>query len=73
VEHPRRRGLTLAEQVPSGIGVPGIVIGPVLMLCSLEFVGRAGDRGWRMAELLTPIAYVAWSLWLVATGIGLLV
>jgi hypothetical protein len=50
--------------------VIGILIGPTLMLCSLEFVGRRD--GWRLAESLTPIAYVAWSLWLMATGVALL-
>ena len=40
------------------------------MLCSLEFVGRS--RGWAVAEKLTPPAYVAWSLWLIATGVVLL-
>ena len=29
-------------------------------------------RGWKLAERLTPIAYVAWSLWLIATGVALL-
>jgi hypothetical protein len=52
------------------LGVLGIVIGPVLMLCSLEFVGRS--QGWRVAERLTPPAYVAWSLWLIATGVAFL-
>jgi hypothetical protein len=41
-----------------------------LMLCSLEFVGRG--TGWTVAERLTPPAYVAWSLWLIATGLVLL-
>jgi hypothetical protein len=57
--------------VPSWLGVVGIAVGASLMLCSLEFVGRAEDRGWSLAEKLTPIAYVAWSLWLIATGIAL--
>jgi hypothetical protein len=42
------------------------------MVCSLEFVGRVGDSGWRLAERLTPIAYIAWSLWLMAIGVALL-
>ena len=57
--------------MPGWIGVLGIVIGPVLALCSLEFVGGR-EHGWKVAERLTPIAYVAWSLWLVAAGVGLL-
>ena len=55
------------------LGVTGVVLGPLFLLCSLEFVGRAGDSGWKLAEALTPIAYVAWSTWLIAVGIGLLV
>ena len=54
----------------TGLGVLGIVIGPALMVCSLEFVGRSS--GWTVAEKLTPPAYVAWSLWLIATGVVLL-
>ena len=52
-------------------GVAGIAIGPVLMLCALEFVGGHEERGWSLAGRLTPIAYVAWSLWLLATGVAL--
>jgi hypothetical protein len=58
--------------VPGLVGVVGIVIGPALMLCALEFVGGNEPHGWKVAERLTPIAYVVWSLWLVATGIALL-
>jgi len=43
------------------------------MLCSLEFVGRFEPAGRKPAEQLTPIAYIGWSLWLVATGIALVV
>jgi hypothetical protein len=64
--------LTQSTAVPGPVGVAGVVIGPVLMLCSLEFVGGNEPGGWKLAELLTPIAYVAWSLWLVATGVALL-
>jgi Domain of unknown function (DUF4386) len=54
----------------SVLGVIGTVIGPALMISSLEFVGRSG--GWTVAEKLTPPAYVVWSLWLIATGVVLL-
>jgi hypothetical protein len=53
------------------LGVLGLLIGPALMLCSLEFVGRR--ERWAVAERLTPIAYVAWSLWLMGTGVAFLV
>jgi Domain of unknown function (DUF4386) len=64
--------LTQTTAAPSWIGVLGIAIGPVLMLCSLEFVGRHEPTGWKLAERVTPIAYIAWSAWLIATGIALL-
>jgi Domain of unknown function (DUF4386) len=60
-----------SDAVPSWLGVAGIPIGAVLMLCSMEFVGRWESSGWKPAERLTPIVYVAWSLWLVGTGIAL--
>ncbi|WP_024288334.1 DUF4386 domain-containing protein [Cellulomonas sp. KRMCY2] len=68
-------GIALARSavVPSWLGVVGVVVGPVLVACSLEFVGRHEPIGWRLAERLTPVAYVAWSLWLVAIGVALLV
>jgi hypothetical protein len=64
---------TQSSEAPSSIGFIGMIIGAALMLCSLEFVGRHERDGWKLAERLTPIAYVAWSLWLIATGIALLV
>ena len=62
--------LTQTAQVPAAIGAAGIVIGPLLLVCSLEFVVSA--RGWKLAERLTPIAYVLWSAWLIATGVAIL-
>jgi len=64
--------LTQTTAVPSWLGVLGILIGPVLMLCSLEIVGPHEPTGWKLAERLTPITYIAWSLWLIATGVALL-
>ena len=65
--------LTETSAVPTWIGLIGIVIGPVLMLCSLEFVGSHEPSGWKLAERLAPTTYIVWSLWLVATGVALLV
>ena len=58
--------------VPSWLGVIGLVIGVALMIGSLEFVGPNEERGWAFAERLVPIAYIAWSLWLVVFGVLLL-
>jgi hypothetical protein len=55
--------LVQSTAVPGWLGVLGIVIGPVLMFCA---------SGTRAAERATPATYVAWSLWLIATGIALL-
>lgn len=66
-------GLTQTTVAPHWLGVPGIVIGAALAFCSFEFVGPFEARGWKVAAALTPVAYIAWSLWLVATGVALLV
>ncbi len=58
---------------PVWLGVAGIVVGPVLILCALEFVGPFEPSGWRLAGAVTPVAYVLWSLWLIAVGVALLV
>jgi hypothetical protein len=58
--------------VPWWIGLAGIVIGAVLALCSLEFVGGFEENGWRLAGTLTPFVYIAWSVWLVGMGVALL-
>jgi len=63
---------TQTTVTPGWVGIPGIIIGAVLALCSLEFVGPAERNGWKLAGTLTPITYIAWSLWLVSAGIALL-
>lgn len=63
---------TQTTVAPGWLGIPGIVIGAVLALCSLEFVGPAERDGWKLAATLTPITYIAWSLWLAACGMALL-
>ncbi len=65
-------GLTQSTVGPSWLGIVGIAVGAVLTLCSLEFVGPAERSGWRLARTLTPIAYVAWSIWLVGVGVALI-
>jgi hypothetical protein len=43
-------------------------VGLALIIGSLEFVGPNEPRGWSVAEKIVPIAYVAWSAWLVVLG-----
>jgi hypothetical protein len=54
------------------IAWPGIVIGIFLIVGSFEFVGPFEERGWKPAGAIVPIAYTAWSLWLVSAGLALL-
>jgi len=51
---------------------PGIAIGVALVAGSLEFVGQFEEHGWKLAGTIIPIAYTAWSLWLIASGLVLL-
>jgi hypothetical protein len=58
--------------VASWLGWPGIVIAVALLIGTLEFVGRNEPEGWKPAGAIVPIAYVAWSIWLIAIGVALL-
>ena len=53
-------------------GVVGLVLAPLFVLGSLEFVGPFEPQGWKLAGALVPVAYIGWSGWLLALGIGLL-
>jgi hypothetical protein len=52
---------------------PGIAIGLTLIVGSFEFVGPFEEKGWKLAGTTVPIAYTAWSLWLVISGLVLLI
>ena len=58
--------------LPGWLGLMGIPIGVALLIGTLEFVGPYEEHGWSMAGTIVPIAYIAWSLWLIALGVGLL-
>ena len=55
------------------LGIVGLLLAPLFVLGSLEFVRTFEPRGWKPAGTLVPLAYIGWSLWLLALGIGLLV
>lgn len=57
---------------PPWLGWLAVPIGLALLLGALEFVGPNEDAGWKVAERLVPVTYIAWSLWLIASGIALL-
>ena len=59
--------------LPGWLGLAGFPIGIVLLIGALEFVGPNEARGWPLAGAIIPIAYIAWSLWLVGLGVALLI
>lgn len=59
--------------LPGWLGVIGLPIGVSLLIGTLEFVGPNEKDGWPLAGTIVPIAYIAWSLWLIALGVFLLV
>jgi hypothetical protein len=54
-------------------GVVGLILAPLFVLGSLEFVGPFEPGGWKLAGTVVPLAYIGWSVWLLALGIGLLI
>jgi hypothetical protein len=59
--------------LPDWLGLIGLPMGAAMLVGSLEFVGPNERDGWPLAGTLVPIAYVAWSLWLITTGVFLLI
>ncbi len=57
--------------LPVWLGVLGIPIGLALVFGSLEFAGPNEERGSALAGIAVPVAYIAWSLWLIALGFAL--
>ena len=52
---------------------PGMALGALLIASSFEFVGAFEESGWKLAGSIVPIAYTAWSLWLIVAGVVLVV
>jgi Domain of unknown function (DUF4386) len=61
------------ELLPDWLGWAGIVVGAGLIIGSAEFLGPNEEHGWSFARVAIPILYVAWSLWLLAMGIALVI
>ena len=59
--------------IPAWLGWIGALIGLALIAGSAEFAGPNERDGWRLAGIVVPIAYIAWSIWLIALGVFLLV
>ena len=58
--------------LPGWLGIVGIAVGIALLIGTLEFVGPNERDGWPLAGTIVPIAYIAWSLWLIALGVAFL-
>lgn len=54
--------------LPGWLGVIGVPIGLALLVGTVEFVGSNEKDGWPLAGIIVPIAYIAWSVWLIALG-----
>jgi hypothetical protein len=64
----------LQSEVASPVfGIVGLILGPLFVLGSTEFLGSNEPPGWKFADTLVPIAYIGWSLWLLALGIALMI
>jgi hypothetical protein len=59
--------------LPAWLGIVGLAIGIALLIGTLEFVGPNEQDGWRLAGTVVPIAYIAWSLWLIGLGVFLVI
>jgi Domain of unknown function (DUF4386) len=68
-------GVAMLQSSPfeAWLALPGIIIGLFLIVGSLEFVGPFEREGWKLAGVLVPTTYIAWSLWLILAGLVLLV
>jgi hypothetical protein len=61
------------EPLPTWMGWAGIFVGAGLIIGSAEFLGPNEEHGWSLAAAAIPILYIAWSLWLLALGIALII
>lgn len=62
-----------AGAFPLWATIAGVVVGVMLVVGALEFVGPFERTGWKVAGLLVPVGYTLWSMWLIALGVLLLV
>ena len=61
------------DVLPPWLAIAGLVIGVALLVGALEFVGPNEPEGCELAGTIVPIAYIAWSIWLVLIGVFLLI
>jgi hypothetical protein len=56
--------------LPILLGRIGIPTGRALLDGTFEFVGPNEEHGWPVAGTVGPIAYLTWSVWLIASGVA---
>jgi len=61
------------DVVGAWIGWVALPIGGGLVVASAEFLGPNEERGWKPAGTAIPLLYIAWSLWLIALGLALII
>jgi hypothetical protein len=59
--------------LPPLFGIAGLVLAPLFVAWLLGVRRTVRAPGWKPAGTLVPLAYIGWSLWLLALGVGLLV
>ena len=59
--------------LPAWLGLLGVPIGIGILVGALEFVGPNEENGWAIAGAIVPIAYIAWSIWLIGLGVALVI
>jgi Domain of unknown function (DUF4386) len=67
-------GIAILESdvLHTAFGIIGLILGPLFVVGSFEFVGSNEPSGWKLAGSLVPIMYIGWSLWLLSIGVALL-
>ncbi|HSL75337.1 MAG TPA: DUF4386 domain-containing protein [Candidatus Limnocylindrales bacterium] len=65
--------ILLGTVLPGWLAIAGLIIGVALLVGTLEFVGTNEPEGWELAGTVVPIAYIAWSIWLIMIGVLLLI
>jgi Domain of unknown function (DUF4386) len=64
--------LIQSDVLNPAFGIVGLLLAPLFLVGSTEFIGAREAEGWKPAGALVPVAYIGWSLWLLALGVGLL-
>ena len=65
--------LLQSDVLQPAFGIVGLALAPLFLVGSIEFVGGNEESGWSFAGALVPLAYIGWSVWLLALGVGLLI